>query len=239
MNKNDLSLVEYTQSEILKYISNNNCKLLPKEQELTELLGVSRVVVREALSRLRVLGFIETKRKQGTKVVTPNVFGVLKTIVASGLIDYNSLKDLYQLRLMLEIGMSDFVYTNKTDEQMAKLEKIVAEEVMYENEMSHAETDEQKYEIAKKMTDVDIRFHGTLYEMTGNSSLMDFQYLLRHLFTLYVPKIKDDFHNRTLVSHVSLFNMLRNSTPDAFRMGMRLHLKTQFDNMERILENSR
>lgn len=58
MNKNDLSLVEYTQSEILKYISNNNCKLLPKEQELTELLGVSRVVVREALSRLRVLGFI-------------------------------------------------------------------------------------------------------------------------------------------------------------------------------------
>lgn len=239
MNKDDLSLVEQTQSEILKYISQNNCEILPKEQELTELLGVSRVVVREALSRLRVLGFIETKRKQGTKVVSPKVFGVMKTIVASGLLDKNSLRDLYQLRLMLEIGMADFIYENKTDEQMRKLERIVAEEESYEHEMSLATTQEEKYAVAKKMTDVDIRFHSTLFEMTGNESLIDFQYLLRHLFTLYVPKIKDDFHNRTIVSHISLFNLLRTATPDAFRMGMRLHLKTQFDNMESILEKTK
>lgn len=239
MNKDDLSLVEQTQSDILKYISENNCEYLPKEQEFVELLGVSRVVVREALSRLRVLGFIETKRKQGTKVISPKVFGVMNTIVASGLLDKKSLKDLYQLRLMLEIGIADFVYANKTEEQMAKIESIVAEEEQYEKEMTMAESIEEKFAIAKKLTDVDVRFHSMLFEMTGNDSLIDFQYLLRHLFTLYAPKIKNDFHNRTIVSHISLYNILRSGTPDAFRMGMRLHLKTQFDNMETILANTK
>ena len=34
---------------------------------------------------------------------------------------------------------------------------------------------------------------------------------------------------------MSLYNILRTSTPEAFRVGMRLHLKTQFDDMESIL----
>ena len=231
--KEDITLVEQTQRDILKYISMNGnaAARLPKEQEFVELLGVSRVVVREALSRLRALGIIETKRKKGTVVVVPEIF-------ASGLLDKDTLRDLYQLRLMLEIGMADFIYMNKTSEQMNQLDDIVAEEVEMNREMATAENDEQRYEIAKKLTDVDIRFHSKLFEMTGNKSLIDFQYILRHLFTLYYPKVKTDYHSRTLVSHVSLFNILNTSTADAFRMGMRLHLKTQFDSMESILENT-
>lgn len=237
--KEDVTLVEQTQRDILKYISQNgNSSRLPKEQEFVELLGVSRVVVREALSRLRAVGIIETKRKKGTVVVVPEVFGVLKSIVASGLLDKDTLRDLYQLRLMLEIGMADFIYMNRTDAQMEELDRIVAEEVSLSNEMATADDMDQRYAIAKKLTDVDVRFHSKLFEMTGNKSLIDFQYILRHLFTLYYPKIRTDYHSRTLVSHVSLYNILRTSTPDAFRMGMRLHLKTQFDNMESILENT-
>lgn len=237
--KEDITLVEQTQRDILKYISQNtNGARLPKEQEFVELLGVSRVVVREALSRLRALGIIETKRKKGTTVVVPEVFGVLKSIVTSGLLDKGTLQDLYQLRLMLEIGMADFVFMYKTEQQMEELDMIVAEEVKLEKEMSATNDEAQKYCIAKKLTDVDIRFHSKLFEMTGNKSLIDFQYILRHLFTLYYPKIKTDYHSRTIVSHVSLFNLLRTGTPDAFRMGMRLHLKTQFDNMSSILDNT-
>lgn len=237
--KEDVTLVEQTQRDILKYISQNgNSSRLPKEQEFVELLGVSRVVVREALSCLRAVGIIETKRKKGTVVVVPEVFGVLKSIVASGLLDKDTLRDLYQLRLMLEIGMADFIYMNRTDAQMEELDRIVAEEVSLSNEMATADDMDQRYAIAKKLTDVDVRFHSKLFEMTGNKSLIDFQYILRHLFTLYYPKIRTDYHSRTLVSHVSLYNILRTSTPDAFRMGMRLHLKTQFDNMESILEKT-
>ena len=239
MKKEDSSLVEQAQRDLLKYISQNSTNShLPKEQELVEILGVSRVVVREALSRLRALGIIETKRKRGTVVVAPDVFAVLKTIIASGVLDRDSLRDLYQLRLMLEVGMADFIYLNMTEEQLDGLDKIVAEEVELEREMTMAGDDDQRYAIAKKLTDVDIRFHSALFEMTGNKSLMDFQYILRHLFTLYRPKIKADYHSRTIISHVSLYNLLRTGTADTFRTAMRLHLKTQFENMKSILDST-
>lgn len=236
--KEDLSLVEQTQQDILKYISANKNPRLPKEQELVEKLGVSRVVVREALSSLRAMGIIKTKRKMGSVVVVPEVFGPLKSIIDSGLLDRDTIQNLYELRLMLEIGMADFLFANKTDKQMEELDAIVGEEVRLNGKMAIVDTDEEKYEIAKQLTAVDVKFHSKLFEMTGNKSLMDFQYLLRHLFTLYYPKIRNDYHTLTLVSHVSLFNILRTSTPDAFRMAMRLHLKTQFDNMEEFLNKA-
>ena len=225
--KDDVSLVEQTQRDILEYISKNNSNAqLPKEQEFVGLLGVSRVVVREALSRLRALGIIETKRKKGTVVVVPEIFGGLKAIVMSGLLDRDTLRDLYQLRLMLEIGMADFVFRNKNEEIIRKLEEI------------RTEDDDEAREIAEKLRDVDIQFHSTLFETTANKSLMDFQYLLRHLFSLYAPRAKKDFHSHTIVTHVGLFNLLRNGTADAFRMAMRLHLKTQFENMEVLVDKA-
>ena len=139
---------------------------------------------------------------------------------------------------MLEIGMADFVVAGKTEEQMARLEEIVSREVALNQEMNDAATDEERYEVAKKLTAVDVQFHATLFEMTGNKSLMDFQYILRHLFTLYFPKIKKDFHERNIISHVDLYNLLRSGTADAFRMAMRLHLTTQFVNMESILDKT-
>ena len=231
--KDDVSLVEQTQRDILEYISKNNSNAqLPKEQEFVGLLGVSRVVVREALSRLRALGIIETKRKKGTVVVVPEIFGGLKAIVMSGL------RDLYQLRLMLEIGMADFVFRNKNEEIIRKLEEIVACEVELERQLIRTEDDDEAREIAEKLRDVDIQFHSTLFETTANKSLMDFQYLLRHLFSLYAPRAKKDFHSHTIVTHVGLFNLLRNGTADAFRMAMRLHLKTQFENMEVLVDKA-
>lgn len=239
MKKEDASLVAQTQRDILKYISEHNLNSqLPKEQEFVEKLGVSRVVVREALSHLRALGIIETKRKKGTTIVSPDIFRTLNVIVSSGLLDRGTLRDLYQLRIMLEIGMADYVFQNKTEEQMEILEKIVAQEVEL-NDMMYRTADEKEIQqIAEELRAVDIRFHSTLFEMTGNKSLINFQYLLSHLFKLYSPRRRKDFHDQTIVTHVGLFNLLRNSSPDAFRMAMRLHLKKQIDNMEQILEKS-
>ena len=237
--KDQPNLVEQTQRDILNYISSHpDCKQLPKEQQFVEILGVSRVVVREALSRLRALGIIETRKKKGTELVTPDVFSVIKTIIGSGLLDKESLRDLYQLRLMLEIGAADFIFQGKTQKQMEEMDGIIAREVALEKQMNEAVNDMQRYEVAKQLTEVDILFHSKLFEMTGNKSLMDFQYILRHLFTLYFPKIKTDYHQRNVVSHVGLFNLLRTGTPDAFRMAMRLHLSTQFENMELILDHT-
>ena len=237
--KTESSLVEQAQRDILQYITDNSgSKELPKENDLAEILGVSRVVVREALSRLRVLGFIETRRKKGSTIVSPKVFGAMNTIVSSGLVDRDTLRDLYQLRLMVEEGMAEFVFSNKTDKQLAELEKIVEKEDYYKQKEAQAQTDEEREQATKKLIEIDVRFHAKLYEMTGNKSLQDFQHILRHLFTVYYHKVERDFHDRTYISHIDLYNVLRSGTSDAFRMAMHLHLMPQFVNMGSVLDKT-
>ena len=64
-NKNpdkNISLADQVEQKLIAYLKNNNFNTgdqLPKEIELAERLGVSRKIVREALSRLRMLGMVE------------------------------------------------------------------------------------------------------------------------------------------------------------------------------------
>lgn len=223
--KKEYSLVELTQQRVLEYISSNNYEpnsLLPKENELAEILGVSRVVVREALSSLRALGFIETKRKKGTVLVAPQVFGGMKTIIKSGILTKDAIKDLYELRLMLEIGMADFLFKNITKPDLKKLEDIINKE------------DETMDVI--KLRSLDIQFHTTLYKITNNKSLSDFQHLLGKLFTLYAPRT-ENWKSQEVITHRGLLKILKSGNPDSFRLAMRMHLSNQFDNQELYMEN--
>ncbi|SKA44526.1 DNA-binding transcriptional regulator, FadR family [Chitinophaga eiseniae] len=215
----ELTLAEQIERKILKYISEKGYQLgdaLPKENELAEILGVSRVVLREALSRLRILGFIETKRKRGTVLTSPNIFYGFKTILSSGTLDKDSLKDLYEVRLMLEIGMADFLFLHKEERYLNDLQRIIEEENMTAD--------------SEQLTKLDIRFHSTLYKMSGNKSLYAFQNLLNTLFATYAPRRKD-WKVKQIISHESLLEILKCGTADAFRTAMRLHLNTRFENM--------
>lgn len=215
----DLTLAEQTEKKILKYISEKGFQLgdiLPKENELSEILGVSRVVLREALSRLRILGFIETKRKRGTVLTSPNIFYGIKTILTSGTLDRDALKDLYEVRLMLEIGMADFLFLHREERHLTALQEIIQEENITGD--------------SEKLTRLDIRFHSTLYKMSGNKTLYAFQNLLNTLFATYAPRRKD-WKVKQIISHESLLEILKHGTPDSFRTAMRLHLNTRFENM--------
>lgn len=224
--RKDRSLVEQTQKDLLTYIANqksNDNSHMPKENEMAEILGVSRVVVREALSRLRAIGVLETKRKKGTVLVCPRIFGSLKPIIESGLLERDSLRDLYELRLMLEIGMADFIFRQKTEKDIEALQEIIEKE-------ETAKTTEESIAL-------DIQFHSYLYSMTKNASLSDFHFLLEKLFAMYAPRTKD-YKVKQVISHAGLVEVLRFGSPDSFRIAMRLHLNTQFENMEKILDRT-
>ncbi|MEF9924508.1 MAG: FCD domain-containing protein [Muribaculaceae bacterium] len=219
----DSTLVEQTQNKILEYISENHYEfnsVLPKESELAEILGVSRVVIREAYSGLRVLGFLETKRKKGTIFVAPKVFNILKFVMLSGFMDKQSMKDMYELRLMLEIGMSDYVVPKVTDSKIEKLQKIVDRE-------EEATTSED-------LRLIDIKFHSALYEMSSNRSLLYFQNILSKLFYLYTPR-SADWKAHEMMTHRTLLEILKKKNPELFRAAMRIHLENQFKNQERNL----
>jgi DNA-binding FadR family transcriptional regulator len=222
MNK-EITLTEKTQQKLLTYITDSGYKLgdvLPKENEFSQILGVSRVVIREALSGLRIMGFIETKRKRGTVLTSPNMFYGVKTIVNSGKLDIESLKDLYEVRIMLEIGMADFIFLRKTQESILELEKIVLEEEA---------TDTSDLD---KLAKLDIQFHTTLYKISGNKTLRAFQNLLNTLFVTYSRS--KNWKRRQIISHAALVEILTHGSPDAFRTAMRLHLNTRFEDLGKL-----
>lgn len=216
------TLAEQTGQKMLEYIGNYKFKIgevLPTEDEFTEILGVSRVVVREALSRLRMLGVVETRRKRGTVLRSPDFFGGMQTIIDSGTLQGSALKDLFELRLMLEIGMSDFIFMRKTDADIERLQAIVDKEELTLN--------------TEESIRLDIKFHSILYEISGNQSLKKFQQLLEPLFSIYAPRAKN-WKVKQIIQHNGLLEILRRGSPEAFRTAMRLHLSTQFESMSDI-----
>lgn len=221
----DLTLVESAQQGIIEYISSNCLSygaVLPKEEDMAEILGVSRVVIREAYSGLRTLGFLSTKKKKGTTFVKPKVFSVLKMIIMSGILDNDAIRDLYEFRLMLEIGMADYVVANYKQEYIDELEKIV------DREDYATDLDE--------LRDLDIRFHSILYQMSGNKNLQYLQTMLRELFKLYARNFKNG-KRYDMLTHRTLLDILKKRDAALFRSAMRIHLENQFANQERNLQN--
>ncbi len=201
-------IVETRLREYLKKKSFRPGDPLPKEMELAEALGVSRNVIREALSRLRMLGMIETRKRRGMVLATPDILSSFERVLDPLIIDDRNLKDIFELRLVLELGLADLLYLRKTDKDIEELEEIVKNEKAEETEFR------LKNEIA---------FHGKLYEMTGNDTLKRFQNMLLPLFG-YVIQLEQQYRPAA-VSHADLVRILKTGTKEEFKEAMTAHLQ--------------
>src|SRR3982751_2397074 len=84
------SLVDKVEANLVELLKERKLKVgdaIPKEIELGQTLGVSRTVIREALSRLRMMGLIETKKKKGTVITSPDLFGILSKSMNPHILD--------------------------------------------------------------------------------------------------------------------------------------------------------
>ena len=123
------SLVDRVERSIIEFLTGKNLKVgdsIPKELELSAALGVSRTVVREALSRLRMIGLLESKKKKGSVITSPDLISILGKSMDPRLLDDETLKEIFEMRLSLEIGMADFVVERATDDDIKELRQIVA-----------------------------------------------------------------------------------------------------------------
>lgn len=208
-------VVELRLREYLKKKSFKPGDALPKELELAEALGISRNVLREALSRLRMLGMIETKKKRGMLLARPDILGTFERVLDPLIIDTETSQDIFELRLVLEMGLADIIYIRKTDKDIEELENIAKKEVNHDNSFRI------KNEIA---------FHGKLYEMSGNDTLKRFQIMLLPIFDYVVTLEKKPIIGK--VSHMDLVQILKTGTKDDFRKGMEAHLQPHFDRLK-------
>ncbi|GLU52820.1 GntR family transcriptional regulator [Dyadobacter frigoris] len=213
-----LSLTDRVETILRQYFTENKFKpgdAIPNELDMAKKLNVSRNVVREALSRLRMLGMIEARPRKGMVMTQPDLFTGMEKVLNPFILGRDSLNEIFELRLIMEMGIAEFLFARKTDKDLAELEAII-------NRQASPLVASKEEEVA---------FHGKLYHMTGNETFKRFQTLLMpifdHVFKEYSnPEIFTETINP--VTHYDLFLLLKNGTPDEFRKGMHSHLAVYF-----------
>lgn len=217
------SLVDKVEEQLVSLLKSRKLKIgdtIPKELELAEMIGVSRTVIREALLRLRMMGLIESKKKKGAVITSPDLFANLSKSMNPHILDEDTLKEIFEIRLVLEIGMADLLFMRKTKEDIEELKKIVSNEPT-----------SPQYHLFN--IDHEIAFHGKLYEISGNSTMKKFQQLLLPVFD-YVHQsglLKKNERGKNFISHNDLIRLLEKGTPEKFRNGMRQHLQSHFSRL--------
>lgn len=214
------SLVDRAEARILLLIQENKLKVgdaLPKEIDLADRFGVSRTVVREALLRLRTVGLIESKKHKGAVLTNPDILLPLRKVFHPLILDHSTLKDLFKMRLALEVGMADFIVNNLTDQSLQELEEIAASVVSGDTSYPWHVEDE-------------VKFHGKLYEISQNRILLDLQKMLFPIFQ-YVHQsglLEKPIVHGEFISHKELVDVLKLRDADAYRSAIRKHLNNHF-----------
>lgn len=221
----NLTLVDKVEIRLKEYFKENNLKIgdpIPKELEFADALGVSRTVIREALLRLRTIGVIESKKRKGMILTQPDIIQNFEKAIEYNLLEEETLIEIFELRLILEMGMADLLFARKTPEDIEELNKIVEKQ---EKDEVNTTVFSLKHEI---------QFHGKLYQMANNSTLQRFQDLLLVVFNyahdhLTPEDVNFKYSKGSFVSHRDLLNILETGTPKEFREAMRVHLEPHFE----------
>ncbi len=124
----NLTQVDKIERTLQDYFEKANLQpgdILPKEIELAKALGVSRTALREALSRFKTLGIIESKKNKGMTLTFPDLFINMERVMSPKLLDDQTMQDIFELRLVLEIGICELLFKRKTSENLDELKEIV------------------------------------------------------------------------------------------------------------------
>lgn len=139
---------------------------IPSENELTSIMGVSRISVREAIQKLAAMDLVETYRGKGTFVKEFTTNNYLKSLTPMLLMTPGDILFVVEYRRILEVGIIDLYTRNPTSRDIAFLTKTLDNMKQYYNTN------------LKKYTKYDLEFHMKLYEMTGNPFIIKISNLI-------------------------------------------------------------
>ena len=174
---------------------------LPSERELIENFKVSKATLREALRSLEVLGFLGIRKGvSGGAFVTEVDMTKARDSFTNFLLFKNlSLKDLSEVRLLLEPYIAEKATQAITQADLNRLQKLI-------KESEHA----IKNNIALESRKDEIEFHRIIASITGNPILMFILDFVENLLidTKAILKPGREFSKKVLRAHKRIYNAL-------------------------------
>jgi DNA-binding FadR family transcriptional regulator len=204
---------------------------LPSEQEMVERYGVSRTVVREAISSLRASGFVATQQGVGAFVLQRSGWPAFP----AGETSPNLLLEIVnvlELRIAVEVEAAALAAQRRKPEHIEQMREAL----------------DRMAELIEASDDAiapDLRFHHAVADATGNTH---FTHLFSYLGALLIPRARvPTFHFyaadpveyllRVNREHEEIYQAINRQDSDAARSAMRLHLSNSRERLRERLEN--
>lgn len=200
------SLKSQVLQEIKQYILDKGMTegdRLPTERAFTEMYGVSRSVVREALSYLEHTGVIETVQGRGTVIKAPDISSLVEGFLFSFQVANGSKNDLLSLRIIFECAAIEEIV--KLDKDITDLKAIVNEDVI-----NHYENDKA--------------FHQTLLSATGNVLFEQLSSVIQSYFYHIEEEGKEINYIQTNEMHKKIIDAIANKDVQLAKELMTTHL---------------
>ena len=215
-----VTLVDQVEDKLLTYFRTNDLHAgdaIPNELELAAALGVARSVLREALSRLKMMGLIETRTRRGMILTEPSILGGMKRVVDPRILGEDSLFDILGFRIALEIGICSDIFSNVKPKDIEELEEIVKMGIAFEN---------NEYAPISEFS-----FHAKLYEITGNKTISEFQEIIHPVMVFVKAKFKDSLEpiniemskKKKIVTHADLLGYIKKGDLNGYRKAIEQH----------------
>jgi GntR family transcriptional regulator, transcriptional repressor for pyruvate dehydrogenase complex len=114
-------------NQIIELISQGKLKIgekLPSEQEMTELFGISRISLREAMKLLEAKGYIESRDRKGKYVrsLTDNVKSSIEDLIS---VDHEKIWELLAVRRLIDSEAAYLAAKNVSKDQKKRFTRLI------------------------------------------------------------------------------------------------------------------
>jgi GntR family transcriptional repressor for pyruvate dehydrogenase complex len=189
---------------------------LPSEQAMAEGFGVSRTVIREAVSRLKAEGLIDTRQGRGAFVRTDRLDVPFRIDLNSKDL-LGSLLHIIELRRGLDAEIAFLAATRRKREQMAAIRRAL--------------TDIEKASKAgRDAAAEDLAFHLSIARATGNPLFLELlRFLNQFLYiAIRVTRANEDmrveYSEQTRVEHMAIASAIERQDPEAAATAAKTHM---------------
>src|SRR5690554_3233272 len=166
---------------------------IPSENQLCEILGVSRVSIREAIHKLVALGILEARHGEGTFVRESLAESYFNELLPFFLLDRPDIIKILEYRKIVEVGTIGIAVEKATQDDIKRLEEIY-------HDMEKNKDDLEKF------AQLDLKFHMALAYMADNPILNKVDYIINDILEETMKKIVEKlgstdglyYHNRII-----------------------------------------
>ncbi|MGC4129361.1 MAG: FadR/GntR family transcriptional regulator [Bergeyella sp.] len=205
-------------SKIRDFINRKNLEpgdKLPSERSLSEMLGVSRNNVRDAIQKLELYGLLKSVPQSGTFVANIGVTALNGMISDILTLEEPDFKSLVETRILLELKTVRLAALRRTEEDLIQIGNALED---YTNKVLAGEDAVQE----------DLLFHLAIAKACGNSTMNNFMLIITPDIIINFEKYHvcdKDQPTIGIKEHEAIFEAIRKQDPTEAKQKMKDHFK--------------